>query len=512
MVWRAQDPQGDEAWKVRFDVVPYLGDCGLDLGCGPRKVFEHFIGVDSGVDTELFGIAMKPDIVVGSCERMPIFGDQSSDCVFSSHLLEHIQNHRAALQEWWRLVKVGGHLVLYLPHRDLYPRIGSAGANPDHKHDFHPDDIRAAMREVASDWDLIVNETRDAGREYSFLQVYRRRSPGAGTAESWTDPRPAKTVAIVRPGAYGDALWSSSIAAALKAEGYHVTVYTGPPGMELLKSDPNVDRLIEIRGFLFDDEEWVLYYLAEARKYDRFINLIGVVESTLLPHPNELAYHWPGRVRHARMNRNYLEALHEVAQLPVAVYEQRFHPTPAEREWAVRNRRSLFPGPLVAIAPTGSGLPKTWPHVQRFMEIMAARGVRTVVLGEIRQDLPGVEGFGAVIGKDLPIRLAMALAQTADVVIGTESAIVNAVAMEDCLKVVLLSHSSPENLTKHWRNTMSVEATGLSCHPCHRLHQGMEFCTVDKATGFAACQAAATAETIAAAIAPTLDRLQREAA
>jgi hypothetical protein len=77
------------------------------------------------------------------------------------------------------------------------------------------------------------------------------------------------------------------------------------------------------------------------------------------------------------------------------------------------------------------------------------------------------------------------------------------------LKVVLLSHSSPENLTKHWTNTMSVQPEAISCYPCHRLHVGFEFCTKDAETGFAACQAAVGAELVADAIAPTLDALQR---
>lgn len=507
MVWRREDPEGNEAAKVRFDVVPYIGTCGLDLGCGPVKLFEHFIGVDSCKETELFGIRMKPDIVVPDCSKMPLFGDRHSDCVFSSHLLEHIEDHKAALREWWRLVKVGGYLVLYLPHRDLYPRIGEPGANPDHKHDFAPNDIVEAMEDVAADWDLVVNETRDQGREYSFLQVYRRRPDGAGIARSFAKPRPAKKAAVVRPGAYGDALWSSSLTAELKSQGYHVTVYTGPAGGEVLEHDPNIDRLVPIQGQLFTDEEWVAYYLHEGRKYDKFINLIGTVESRLLPHPHELPYHWPAKVRAARMGANYLEEMFEVAELPFRMAQQ-FYPSAEERAWALEQRAKLFPGPLVVIAPTGSGLPKTWPHVRRFMELMAARGVYTVVVGELRQEIPPLEPHGVVLGLDLPMRASMALATVADVVVGTESAIVNAVAGLPNLKVVLLSHSSAENLTKHWVNTMSVEPAGISCFPCHRLHRGFDFCTRDSVTGFAACQAAAGAEAIAEAIAPTLDRLQ----
>jgi ADP-heptose:LPS heptosyltransferase len=511
MVWRATDPQGNEAAKCIFDIVPYVGTSGFDLGCGPHKVFDHFLGIDSGVDTQLFGVAMKPDIVVPTCARLTMFADAATETIFSSHLLEHIEDHHAALREWWRLLKVGGHLILYLPHQELYPNIGTSGANPDHKHDFLPQDIVAAMRVVATDWDLVHDETRDQGREYSFLQVYRKLAEGSGQRYSVRDPQPEKTVGIVRPGAFGDALWGSSLAKQFKAQGYHVTMYTGPNGADVLAHDPHIDRIVTLRGHWFSDEDWVLYYLWQSKKYSRFVNLIGSVESQLLPHPNEIPYYWPHPVRHARMNRNYLEAMHEIAELPFD-FDQRFYPSDAEQVWAREQRRKLFPGPLVVIAPTGSGEPKTWPHVQRFMEVLAEHGVYTLVLGELRQELVPPEKYGCVLGKELPMRLAMTLSLEADVVVGTESALVNAVASADNLKVVLLSHSSPENLTKHWRNTMSVQPVNLACYPCHRLHKGFTFCAQDPETKFARCQSMAPAETIAQAVLDWLRTQKREAA
>jgi ADP-heptose:LPS heptosyltransferase len=204
------------------------------------------------------------------------------------------------------------------------------------------------------------------------------------------------------------------------------------------------------------------------------------------------------------MNRNYLEELHEHAELP-ARFAQRFYPAPHELEWAQAQRAQLFPGRLVVIAPTGSSLTKTWPHVQALIDALAAMGVYTLVLGEVRQELEAPEPWCAVLGKDVPIRLAMTLATLADVVVGTESAIINAAAMLDSLKVVLLSHSSPENLTKHWTNTVAVQPpASVGCHPCHRLHNGWTFCQRDQETGFAACQAAVSAEQVLDIIRPAL--------
>jgi predicted SAM-dependent methyltransferase len=163
MVWRIDDPQGNESGKILWETVQYTRGQGLDLGCGPNKVWPHAIGVDNYTATAQFGTPMKPD-VVSDCAKLQVFGSASMDWVYSSHLLEHIQDTAAALKEWWRVLKPGGHLILYLPHKDHYPNIGQPGANPDHKHDFLPQDIVDHMRDVGA-WDLVRNEDRADGRE-----------------------------------------------------------------------------------------------------------------------------------------------------------------------------------------------------------------------------------------------------------------------------------------------------------------------------------------------------------
>jgi hypothetical protein len=154
--------------------------------------------------------------------------------------------------------------------------------------------------------------------------------------------------------------------------------------------------------------------------------------------------------------------------------------------------REHGPGPVVVLNPGGSGMVKWWPHAQEAMRLFAAAGVYTVLLGRLCQDdLEPVEPYAHVVGMEWPVRHALTFAQLADAVVGTESLIVNAVAMEPMLKVVTLSHSSNENLTKHWVNTAGIEPKAVGCHPCHRVHpQTFGFCSQDKTTGFAACQAA----------------------
>lgn len=489
MTWSPATSCGFESDKVKYDVLPYMTRGGLDIGCGPKKVWPHLIGIDSGKDTELFGVSMKPDIVVGSAERLALFADCSADSVFSSHTLEHIDDWRAALAEWWRLVKVGGYLILYLPHRDLYPNVGQPGANPDHRHDFAPEDIIDGMRGIAASWDLLVNETRGERNEYSFLQVFRKTNDGC-QHHAWTQPKPDRTVGIVRIGAKGDALWASSPAALFKEQGYHVTVFAATTGEEVLRHDPNIDRLVTLPNGVLDDDELLAFWAHQAAKFDRWVNLVGSVEQRLLYHPSSNEFFLPQKLRHRFGNSNYLEMVHDYAGLPHD-FRQKFFPSDAEAKWARETREKLLPpGPLVVLNACGSGPAKTWPHAQAFLERMAAAGIVTVVLGDVKQlDLSEVSERTAIVCTEWPVRAALAFAQIADAVVATESMIANAVAMEPMLKVILLSHSSNENLTKHWVNTAALEAQAVGCHPCHRIHATLDFCAKDTATGCSACMA-----------------------
>ena len=177
MVWRADDPIGAESLKIRHLVVPYTRGRILELGAGPWRCWPHFTTLDNfqefpGVIDPNTGRPWVPD-VRGGAEDLSLFADNSFDGVYSSHLLEHLDDTEAVLTEWWRVIKVGGFLVLYLPDKEFYPNIGEPGANTDHVHDFTPEDIENIMIKLGS-WDLVVNQRRNQGLEYSFLQVYLR--------------------------------------------------------------------------------------------------------------------------------------------------------------------------------------------------------------------------------------------------------------------------------------------------------------------------------------------------
>src|SRR6185437_2278471 len=161
MTWRAEDPEGYESSKIASLAVPYLQGKCLDLGCGLDVVWPSVIGVDNGDHFGERSAGIKCDVT-----NLSLFSSGSMDAVFSSHVLEHFEREDVPtiLGEWWRVIRKGGFLVLYLPHKDLYPNIGEPGSNPTHKWDILPEDIIDIMKGVGS-WTMKENEVRSGTNE-----------------------------------------------------------------------------------------------------------------------------------------------------------------------------------------------------------------------------------------------------------------------------------------------------------------------------------------------------------
>jgi ubiquinone/menaquinone biosynthesis C-methylase UbiE len=86
----------------------------LDVGCGPapyRKwVAGSYIGLD--ITDQPYGPDMPRRVdVVGSAEKLPLM-TQSIDLMFSKSAFYLVPNPDAALMEFWRVLKIGGRVLL----------------------------------------------------------------------------------------------------------------------------------------------------------------------------------------------------------------------------------------------------------------------------------------------------------------------------------------------------------------------------------------------------------------
>jgi ubiquinone/menaquinone biosynthesis C-methylase UbiE len=84
-----------------------MGKVVIDIGCGERK-YPGAIGVD---------IAPLPtvDLLADANAGLP-FADSSVDGVHLNHVLEHLDDLVAAMDEVWRVLKPGGRVYITVPH------------------------------------------------------------------------------------------------------------------------------------------------------------------------------------------------------------------------------------------------------------------------------------------------------------------------------------------------------------------------------------------------------------
>ena len=121
-VWRAgQDRRLDLIRRY----VPLEGAAVLDIGCGigtyVRKLGEaaaRAYGIDIDVERVRQG-REAGGLAVAVSERLP-FADGSFDAVLLNEVIEHVRDDRETLREACRVVRPGGHVVVYAPNR-LYP-------------------------------------------------------------------------------------------------------------------------------------------------------------------------------------------------------------------------------------------------------------------------------------------------------------------------------------------------------------------------------------------------------
>lgn len=108
-------------WNETLLTTVFVGK-GLDIGCGVDPVFPGVVTFD-----QQDGDANN---ILGSIS-------DTFDYVFASHALEHMLDPRSVIDDWYQLVKPGGHLIVLVPDEDLYEQgAWPSMFNYDHKWTF----------------------------------------------------------------------------------------------------------------------------------------------------------------------------------------------------------------------------------------------------------------------------------------------------------------------------------------------------------------------------------------
>jgi len=151
-----------------------------------EKFFEKYCvgkGLDVGYGGDLVtNNATGWDFEDGNAQYLERIDDNSFDFVYTSHVIEHMVDPSISLKNWWRVLKKEGHLILYLPHRDLYEKKKTLPSrwNPDHKHFFleenheKPDTLglRQLLSESIKNYEVIYIKKCDQGNTITDPHIH----------------------------------------------------------------------------------------------------------------------------------------------------------------------------------------------------------------------------------------------------------------------------------------------------------------------------------------------------
>ena len=126
-----------ETSKCRGSLAQFCQGDGLDIGFGGDPIVPHAICMD--LPQPYAGYRNHPQHLHGDARNLWWFTDNCLDFVYSSHVLEDFEDTAAILDEWLRVCKVGGLLVLYLPDEQLYRDYCRRQGNPPNAHHIHDD-------------------------------------------------------------------------------------------------------------------------------------------------------------------------------------------------------------------------------------------------------------------------------------------------------------------------------------------------------------------------------------
>ncbi len=112
----------------------------------------------------------------GDATYMEGIPDETYYTVYASHILEHLKYPRQALRRWYEILKPGGHLIVCVPHRDLYERRTELPSNwnPEHQYFWLPDreeppvtkNLKKEVLAAIPNADIVEYRVLDEGYDY----------------------------------------------------------------------------------------------------------------------------------------------------------------------------------------------------------------------------------------------------------------------------------------------------------------------------------------------------------
>lgn len=343
---------------------------------------------------------------------------------------------------------------------------------------------------------------------------------------------------LARFGGVGDNLIVASALRPLKRLGYKVEMLSDHKHGVVYLNNPFIDKLTILPdNHIPTGPGWNEWFRLRAKEYELFVHLSHTCEGRHALNVGSSAFWWPAHYRRRICAGSYLETVHDIVGV-AHEFGPMFFPTEEEIGRAVQTKQKLGFDRYLVWVVSGSRVDKLHPYsgmvvarIIREMDIpvvlMGSGGVQyehaKTIIEHVRRQNGSDKGLCSALTPEdndpgghqhWDERRSLTFAQQADVVVSPDTGIAWAVSMEAMPKVIMVSHASPENITKHWSNTISLHADPaiIPCWPCHQLHDDISTCTPMKDLGQgAACMGDISTELIVSAVKAALNPEEREA-
>jgi hypothetical protein len=282
-------------------------------------------------------------------------------------------------------------------------------------------------------------------------------------------------VLLIRGGkGIGDLLFTTPIPRLLHEQGHTVDVAVHPENEAVYLHNPHVGALVP---YPTQESDYVPWQDQVVNAYDLILPLGESLEKKYLHRTDAFFGPVPSleERRAAAAGKNYINETVKLAGFepePDGYFLPELYPSKEEAEILNRYRDEIKASGKKIIFWNLAGSTKNKTIVKGFKYIEA-------VLAQVPDSFHWIVNGRHCVAANMPndprvqqsawdLRTSMLLTGLVDVVVGPESALVNAAGAYDTPKVILYSHSAPENLGAGYKNHYPV-CPECDCHPCYLL-------------------------------------------
>ena len=318
-------------------------------------------------------------------------------------------------------------------------------------------------------------------------------------------------ILVVRIGAYGDAIVTTPLLRYLVEKGHEVVFLGSEQSEEVLRENPRISKFVHHERDSIANDKLGEYFerIRVENDCDKTIDLCESIEVRLALARDYPMWNWPKAERRAYANINYYEYAFTQARAQnpdliedvIADFQTPGHDffkpemffSQEEHDWAMEERKKNFGRTVIMWGLSGSGRQKTYPYVPYIVSDLVRRNKNMKVIlvgGQTCQILEtGFPNNSQIVRRsgEYTFRQSALLAQYVQLVVSPDTGFLHAAGCWETPKIGILTHTSIENITKHFKNDFSIESKA-PCAPCFRLIQnaGKE-CPLEPATTATLC-------------------------